>query len=268
MRDIPLWDAVHAGCTSIGVDVFYIPSLDLMVAGDDLNLTPRRTFPNLYGKPLFDLLRSRNPMKKRKVKRTSGAEEQGLGVYEMDTSQTLALVVNFQNHPEETFRTLRANIDDLYNAGYLAYFDVAENEYVDGPITIVATGNVPVDLIMDGSEDRLIFYDAPLAAFSGKSPGAATAAYNSNNTFSASASLRQAVGFPWLGRYTGGQVAALRDQVAGAQQAGLKTRYDDFPGWPVSLRNYIWGLLVREGVDYLTVDDIEAATKGKWGTWG
>jgi hypothetical protein len=267
MRDIPLWDAIHAGCTSIEVNVFYVPSLGLMVAGDDLNMAPQRTLPKLYVKPLFDLLRSRNPMKK-KVKRTSEAEDQGAGVYEMDKEQTLVLVVNFQNHPNETFKALRASINDLYNMGYLAYFDVEEDAYVEGPITIVATGNVPVELIMESDEDRLIFYDAPLADFSLKNPTNATSAYNRNNTFSASASMRQAVGFPWFGRYTGGQIETLRDQVKGAHAAGIKTRYDDFPGWPRSLRNYIWGLLMREGVDYLTVDDIQAATKGTWGTWG
>jgi hypothetical protein len=263
-RDIPFYDAIHYGCTSIEVNVFYVAGLGLIVGGDDLNLTPQRTFSKLYVNPLTEVLDARNP-KKRKIKR---AEEQGVGVYEMDKEKTLALVVKFQTYPEETFETLKSSIGSLYEAGYLAYFDTKENTYINGAVTVVATGNVPVDLIMDNKENRLIFYDAPLAEFSLKSPTNSTSIYNETNTYSASASMRQAVGFPWFGRYSGGQIDKLRDQVGGAQRAGLKTRYWDFPGWPILLRNYIWGLLVREGVDYLTVDDLQAATKGKWGTWG
>ncbi len=46
---------------------------------------------------------------------------------------------------------------------------------------------------------------------------------------------------------------------------GLKVRYWRIPEWPIGLRNYLWRVLVREGVDYLSVDDIEDV---RWENWG
>jgi hypothetical protein len=263
-NEIPLWDAIHSGCTSIEANVWFVRGFDKLIVGaDDVNLTPGRTFESLYVQPLFDILDQRNP-KKRKAKR---AEEQGVGLYETDPAQTLVLLVDFKNFPNETYHAVESQIEILHEAGYLAYFDMEANTYVDGAITVVVSGNAPFDLITESKEHRIIFFDAPLNEFSLKSPTKASAIYDSTNSYSASASMREAVGFPWFG-YSSGQLDALRDQLGGAQKAGLKTRYRDIPTWPTGLRNYVWETLVREGVDYLSVDDLQAATKGIWGKWG
>ncbi len=47
--------------------------------------------------------------------------------------------------------------------------------------------------------------------------------------------------------------------MATAHGKGIMLRYWDQPGWPVSTRNGIWRQLKSEGVDFINVDDLEAA---------
>ncbi|PQE20186.1 Altered inheritance of mitochondria 6 protein [Rutstroemia sp. NJR-2017a BBW] len=59
------------------------------------------------------------------------------------------------------------------------------------------------------------------------------------------------------------QLALLRSQISTAHAKGIKLRYWDQPGWPISTRNAIWKTLVGEGVDLINVDDLEGAA-GEW----
>ena len=54
------------------------------------------------------------------------------------------------------------------------------------------------------------------------------------------------------------QQQTLAEQVAAAHSKGIKARYWDQPGWPVSTRNAIWRTLASAGVDLINVDDIAA----------
>jgi hypothetical protein len=56
----------------------------------------------------------------------------------------------------------------------------------------------------------------------------------------------------------------IRGQIRGAKRRGLKTRYWDLPSWPLGLRNHVWDVLVREGVDVLNVDDLRGVSKQVW----
>ncbi|KLJ13791.1 hypothetical protein EMPG_11290 [Blastomyces silverae] len=89
--------------------------------------------------------------------------------------------------------------------------------------------------------------------------------YNPNNSYYASVSFRKSIGFPWSFRLNQSQLDLLRAQVRGAHQRGLKVRYWSIPSWPRSLRNYLWTVLIREGVDILNVDDLRSAAKMDWG---
>lgn len=99
--------------------------------------------------------------------------------------------------------------------------------------------------------------------YSGAAPKNA-AVYNDANSYYASVSFGSSIGhaLPFL---TMAQKEKIRRQIRGAHKQGLKVRYWDTPSWPIGLRNYIWRVLVEEGVDYLNVDDLRAATRGEWG---
>ena len=83
----------------------------------------------------------------------------------------------------------------------------------------------------------------------------------------ASVSFGKAVGRMWRNRLSPRQMGLIRGQIRGAHRRGLKVRYWDTPNWPVGLRNHVWDVLVREGVDLLNVDDLRAVKGGKWGKW-
>ena len=88
--------------------------------------------------------------------------------------------------------------------------------------------------------------------------------YDPSNSYYASASFKRAVGHVWGSRVTEEQLQLIRAQVRGAHRLGLKARYWDVPAWPVGLRNHIWHILIREGVDVLSVDDLRQATTWDW----
>lgn len=88
--------------------------------------------------------------------------------------------------------------------------------------------------------------------------------YNPNNSYYASVSFKKSIGFPWRFHLSRGQMDLLRAQVRGAHQRGLKVRYWSIPSWPRSLRNHLWTVLIREGVDILNVDDLKSAARRDW----
>lgn len=55
------------------------------------------------------------------------------------------------------------------------------------------------------------------------------------------------------------QLGSLREQVKIAHDRGIKVRYWDQPGWPLSTRDGIWRQLRTEGVDLVNADDVLAA---------
>ncbi|KAL9023398.1 MAG: hypothetical protein Q9196_007227 [Gyalolechia fulgens] len=89
-------------------------------------------------------------------------------------------------------------------------------------------------------------------------------AYTEENSIYASASFTQVIGHVLLGELSETQMALIRGHIRGAHGRGLKVRYWELPFWPIGLRNYVWDVLVKEGVDILNVDDLKAATELDW----
>ncbi len=88
--------------------------------------------------------------------------------------------------------------------------------------------------------------------------------FNPGNSFYASVAFGEAIGQLTDGEFSEHQMVLLRSQIRGAHARGLKARYWDLPFWPISLRNHVWDVLVKEGVDLLNVDDLKGATKRNW----
>jgi hypothetical protein len=64
--------------------------------------------------------------------------------------------------------------------------------------------------------------------------------------------------------FNANQLATLREQIAVAKESGLRARYWDLPSWSINYRDYVWDVLTREGVDMLSVDDLESASRRGW----
>lgn len=302
-RRVPLFDALHWGCTSVEVDVWMFDD-DLFVGYDTQSLTRPRSFRNLYVDPLVELLDKMNAPGLYPNRTFSG-------VFDADPSQAIVLLVDIRSEAYATYRLLEEQLERLRTRDYLTYHD--GQKLVQRAVTIVGTGNTPFDLVRANTKRREIFFDAPLDLFwevpaspvvatdqtdtramkmdygtamarappnetasqllnglTKPTPGKAadssfTAdAFNDANSYYASTDFSKSVGFVWRGRLSPRQMEIIRGQIRGAKKRQLKSRYFNTPAWPVSARNHIWQVLVDEGADMLNVDDLKGAATEDW----
>jgi rRNA biogenesis protein RRP5 len=268
-----LYSALQAGCIGVEADVWLVED-ELYVGHSKSSLAPNRTLKNLYINPLLDVLAKQNPTTKFHPKPDSPPN----GVFDTDHAQTLVLLVDFKTDGPSLWPHVHAQLDPLRQKGLLTHFDGTSVK--EGPVTVVATGDAPFDLLTSNSTFRDIFFDAPLDRIapdatpsnqnvgqdtSGNAPTTASA-YNTTNSYYASTSFGAAIGTLWSNPSTT-QLERIRAQIKGAHQQGLKARYWETPSWPRGLRDHIWNVLLEEGADFLNVDDLKAATQGTWGKW-
>ncbi|EXJ55714.1 hypothetical protein A1O7_08643 [Cladophialophora yegresii CBS 114405] len=290
-RKEPLFSALDAGCTGVEADVWLYDE-ELYVGHSTASLTPERTLRNLYVDPLVKILDDQNP-------HTSfhpTLDTPRNGVFDTDPSQTLVLLIDFKTEGHRLWPYVSEQLEPLRERKMLSYFN--GTNFVEGPVTVVVTGNAPWEEVVANPTYRDMFFDAPLDLMakaadpsssgttsfdtqdgvltkrgsnqgqgrSGAAPSS-PAMYSQANSYYASVSFGRAVGWPWRGSLSRKQVETLRRQIAGAHARGLKVRYWSVPSWPRGMRNYLWRTLVKEGVDYLNVDDLKSATKDDW-NWG
>jgi hypothetical protein len=253
---------------------------DELFVGHSTNaLTQNKTFRSMYVDPLVKMLDHKNALNDF----TSPSNIKN-GVFDTSPEQTLVLLVDFKNDGRAIFPYVSQHLTALREKGYLSYFDGAST--ISGPITVVATGNAPFDMIIANSTYRDIFFDAPLASMYEPPPSSPnqpasdkkialtagqgtvgttpSSTFDSTNSYYASVNFRKALGFVWWGRLSSTQLDLLRGQIRGAHARGLKARYWSAPKWPVALRNRIWTVLVQEGVDYLNGDDLRGMVRVDW----
>ena len=252
------------------------------------SLTPNRTLNSLYIHPILEILSRQNP----KTTLMPEGDHQLHGVFDTDPEHTLILLIDFKTAGDGLWPYVQSALDPLRSQNYLTRAN--GTQIIPGPITVVGTGNTPFDLV-DSDESNPhhdIFFDAPLADMyeppNGESDPPSTEdtatkqrrsdeagqghsgtkgnpdAFNAGNSYYASVDFNSAIGTLWNGEFTDDQMDKLRGQIRGAHKRGLKARYWELPFWPISLRNHVWDVLVKEGVDLLNVDDLKGATKRNW----
>ncbi|KAF2809210.1 uncharacterized protein BDZ99DRAFT_418852 [Mytilinidion resinicola] len=303
-RRVPLYLALHYGCTGVEADVWLFDD-DLFVGHNTASLSLNRTFRNLYVNPLVEILDRANPSTAFTSADPSLTDTLN-GVFDEDPTQNLVLLVDFKNAGDALWPVVSAQLSALREKNYLSWTD--GSTVYPGPITVVATGNAPFDLLTSNTTYRDIFFDAPLAAmyeepFSSDRPyhahpphdhdhnydhSEATpplpqlatprrdsgqgetglvpgSSFDTTNSYYASTNFRSAIGFVWGNRLSHRQIELIRGMVAGAKSRGLVARFWNTPAWPIGVRNHVWRVLVREGAGMLSVDDVEAAGRGNWG---
>ncbi|KAF2767102.1 hypothetical protein EJ03DRAFT_337923 [Teratosphaeria nubilosa] len=298
-RRVPMFDAIHWGCTSIEADVWNFDE-ELYIGHDLASLTRNRTLQNLYINPLVDLLDKMNP-------KTDFTNAKGHGVFDADPQQTLVLLIDFKTKGHSTFPLVSKQLEALREKDYLTFWDGIEIHR--RAVTVVGTGNTPFDLVVNSTTHRDIFFDAPLDKMwelprdpiSSQDPvhnrdgdldyGDAMALpsrttplsppssgqgrvgieniqsvddFSPENSYYASTSFTRTIGFVWRGHLSPRQMDIIRGQIRGAKRRGLKARYWDTPSWPIALRNHVWHVLMKEGADVLNVDDLRAAAVDTW----
>ncbi|KAI1266631.1 hypothetical protein F5Y18DRAFT_362249 [Xylariaceae sp. FL1019] len=264
-RKVPVFSALHAGCVGIEADVWLLDDdARLYVGHDTAALTPARTFENLYINPLVELLDRNNPQ-------TDFYNDTRRGIFDTDPDQTVVLLVDLKTDGPKTFHEIQRQLEPLRARDWLTY--VQDGVVHKRQITVVGSGKMPFDELMQNSTYRDMFYDAPLddmfedpytlepaAAFDGN---ALHHKYNPTNSFYASVNMKKAVGVVF-GGFSKQQLRIIRGQIRAAHSRGLRVRYWNTPAWPINVRNRVWRRLIKEGADILNVDDLRSATKKRW----
>lgn len=243
-RPVPFYSALSVGAISVEADV-WLYNGTLHVGHEESALTNERTFDSLYIQPILSVLTAQNP---NSTFLTAGTTYNG--VYDTDSGQTLYLFVDVKTDGATTFPFVVEALQPLRDAGYLT--TVNGTTVTAGPVTVVGTGNTPLDQVQ-GVSPRDYFWDAPI-------PTLNTTYANITSDVSPIASTDFAVQFPDVVSNEGlneTQLALLQSQVAVAHAKGIKLRYWDLPGWPIGTRNGVWRCLWDNGVDILNVDDLE-----------
>jgi hypothetical protein len=260
-RRIPLFEALHYGCTGVEADVWKMDDEELYVGHSVASLTRNRTFKSLYLNPLVEILDRMNA----KTEFDKGNGE-WRGVFDEDPNQNLVLLVDFKNSGNQVFDLVKAQLEPLRQKGYLTFVD-DDGTVVQRPIVVVGTGITPFDRVLGFTNHRDIFYDAPLVDFGPKNVSQALAIYNRTNSYYASTSMVQQ-GINFAGTVHKGDLQIIKDQISGAHKAGLMARYWEVLEWPVGARDLAWRTLIELEVDYLNVDSLKDVAKDPWGKWG
>lgn len=264
-RDQPLYSALSAGCIGVEADI-WLSDRDLLVGHNPFALNRQASLQSLYLNPLFDILHQRNG-RHNSLNFPDGFNSSThlAGVFTADPAQTLVLLIDFKTDGDTLWPYVMDQLQPLRDAGYLTFYDgTAINER---PITIVATGDAPVHRVMENDTYRDVFYDAPLdklALVPASDEREVSNEYDISNSYYASVNFGKTIGSLNRNRFSQDQLARIRSHIQAAHSRGLKVRYWGTPSWPRGLRNHVWHVLVREGVDLLNVDDLREATRQDW----
>lgn len=314
-RTVPLYSAIEVGCIGVEADIWLFNE-ELYVGHSVASLTPNRTINSLYIDPLLDIMSKQNP----KHTILPEGDPQLHGIYDTTPEQSLIFLIDFKTAGATLWPYVQSALEPLRIRKYLTRSN--GTSIIQGPITIVGTGNTPFDLVNSDATNphHDIFFDAPLGnMFEGPEGGASQAksspaeahsveaaqigapsdenptaageatsenptekrsdaegqgksgttgddsnVFNAGNSYYASFAFGEAIGQVSDGQFSDHQMELLRGQIRGAHKRGLKARYWDLPFWPISLRNHVWDVLVKEGVDMLNVDDLKGATRRNW----
>ncbi|KAI0480932.1 hypothetical protein GGR56DRAFT_688338 [Xylariaceae sp. FL0804] len=241
-RELPLFEALTAGCVGIEADV--TPALGRLAVGHDPNAAAahRPDGPTLRGQyvaPLRELLDANaNP-------------HGGMGaVYPAWPEQTVVLLVDLKRGGRKTLEMLHAELAPLRERGYLSWWGTGERDggrragagFHRGAVTVVVSGDVSLVDLRDYNPDGDLFLDAPLT---GVESGRYSAAEGS---FYASVNLREATAQHGL---QPGDREWFADLSRTAHEKGLMVRF-----WDVPHPKKMWRDVLDMGADVINADDL------------
>lgn len=269
-RPRPLLHALSHGVRSVEADVWYFKELDdpKLYVGHSLNaLSPKRTLESLYVNPLEALLEGSNPpnglrstinelTKDKDLGEFENEVRSPSGVFETDSHATLYFLIDFKTDGRELFDVVHKALEPLRAKGWLSYYDVGGDVFHWGPVTVVGTGNTPLDMVLNQGPHRDLFFDGPLDTLTQESQ------YTISVSPIVSSSLKnllagESVHFGGLSK---DQYARASKQIDMAHQLGVATRVWDTPSWPPIREDTVWRQLLKAGSDLLNADNLQKAS--------
>ncbi|KAH6977229.1 hypothetical protein BKA56DRAFT_617477 [Ilyonectria sp. MPI-CAGE-AT-0026] len=279
LRRHPLFSALSVGCASVEADVWLSKDgKDLLVAHHRWGLSSKKTLRSLYIDPLLQILDSINTPTSQNNPVFDGHPS---GVFSTHPNTTLILFIDVKDDPAKTWPVVLEQLTPLRDHEYLSRHEkipsaTTNQSFWPGPITVVGTGNIVNrrDVNIGADPERWhqyhdVFLDASLDLLD--KPGfcqtndSLCLDVQENEFYTASVSFWRAIGTVITG-FSALQLKTLRHQIHTAKKLGLKSRYWELPSWPISYRDYVWGVIDREGIDLLNADDVYSAATRHWET--
>lgn len=219
-REVPLYDALKYGFTSIEVDV-YLHNGRMVVTHDNKNLEEKPTIEELYLDPFREIVRKNG------------------GTVLPDNPTKLVLMVDLKSDKVESYQALKKI--------FARYLDMIEwykdGKKVDGAIQVLLTGGPPVDLI-EKQQQRYFYVDGAINQWSMHYPA----------SLMPRASTNYRSHFKWNGEGTmpASEEEKLRQMIKTAHDNGRKIRF-----WASPDEIAVWKKLLDEGADWINVDDLK-----------
>ena len=121
-------------------------------------------------------------------------------------------------------------MDPLRQRGFLSTFE--NGTLTLGPVLVIGTGNSPLEQVRALSP-RDYFFDAPLDQLNDTS---LNTTWGPSLSPIASTDYGSVVGWSGIGNISATQLGNLTQFIQDAHNVGIKARYWDLPGWPISAR--------------------------------
>ena len=299
-RLVPLYSALHAGCISIEADVWMFDG-ELFVGHSAWSLSRNRTLQTIYIDPLVDILDKQNPAAKFNAQEDQPLH--GVFDSDPSQQLVLLVdfkndgIVTWPRLTSQLGPLRDRGYLTYFNGTYVVPGPIIVVGTGNAPFDLITANSTYRDVFFDAPLDKLPGDNSLTSTKSStsnkdgssldlrnekdlKSPdnlslstprhnaaqvtSDTTGIYSNQNSYYASVSFRKSIGSLWNLSFSSKQLDTLRAQIRSAKQRGLKVRYWNLPSWPRLLRNHVWTVLVREGVDLLNADDLKGATMEDW----
>ncbi|EDO17998.1 hypothetical protein Kpol_1054p45 [Vanderwaltozyma polyspora DSM 70294] len=274
-RDLPLFEAIAHGATSVEADVWLVPNQNklqsngfaLAVGHDENYLGPvHRTLDKLYTDPLLYMLNEVNCNK-----RVKKSNRYGLFYDSPDT--TIYQFIDFKSSDSVlTYKLLmEVYFKKLIEKDFITKYNLETKQLEWRPITIILTGNYPTDMNIIDNNGKGYFNDTKRYVFQDASLHDIKTYDNSDNkSLIASTSFNKLlnecnisrVKFNLKRKFEDNEMNCLTSLIETAHSKNLQTRIWGGPEWPVAFAKQVWDIeLSQLNVDYLNVDDLAEAMK-------
>lgn len=220
-------DALKAGCSSIEIDVFPYRN-KLVVAHIPLFLWLRRDIEKRYFKPLKKYIDNQN------------------GSIFNDSSKRLILMVDVKRNSTEAYHQLK-QLAKKYES-ILTVWNLSNGQVKNGPLEILISGSKPYREV---GEDSILYFrldgglgDIGNSKFNGTIVPRVSSSYGSN--------------FKWrgFGKMPEKELEHLRKLVKMAHEDKRAIRF-----WAMPNQLKVWRIMLKEGVDWLNIDQIKKLKK-------
>ncbi|CCT69237.1 uncharacterized protein FFUJ_14262 [Fusarium fujikuroi IMI 58289] len=144
LRNVPLLDAISAGCPSVEADIWKEDD-DLYVAHRHFQLQVNHTLESMYFNPLLEIFDRQRDIfscgREMPCHSLSTANEPPAGVFESDPDRPLVVLIDFKTEGNTTWEKLQRQLEPLRRRNLLTHFN--GTDLVPGPVVIVGIGNTP-----------------------------------------------------------------------------------------------------------------------------